>query len=161
MTKKPTIAAVAAAAGVAVSTVSRYLNGHYVSQSVRARLGEVIESLGYSRSWTARNLSLGRRGCIAVIVDSSADPWFVQLLTGIEEELSTRGKPRRIAVDRGALLELQVTGDELDSVSLEGEVEVITEDTNAIFNIYADTPGTYPIELVDANRIVGTLVVRE
>jgi LacI family transcriptional regulator len=90
MTKKPTIATVAAAAGVAVSTVSRYLNGHYVSQPVRARLGEVIETLGYSRSWTARNLSLGRRGCIAVVVDSSADPWFVQLLTGIEEELSTR-----------------------------------------------------------------------
>jgi LacI family transcriptional regulator len=90
MNKKPTIATVAARAGVAVSTVSRYLNGHYVSQSVRARLGEVIDALGYSRSWTARNLSLGRRGCIAVVVDSSADPWFVQLLTGIEEELATR-----------------------------------------------------------------------
>ena len=79
----------------------------------------------------------------------------------LEETLSTRGKPRRIRVDRGALVELQVDGDELDSVSLEGEVEVVTEETNAIFNIYADTPGTYPIELVDANRIVGTLVVRE
>ena len=90
MKKNATIATVAAAAGVAVSTVSRYLNGHYVSQPVRARLGEVIETLGYSRSWTARNLSLGRRGCIAVVVDSSADPWFVQLLTGIEEELSAR-----------------------------------------------------------------------
>jgi LacI family transcriptional regulator len=90
MTKKPTIATVAAQAGVAVSTVSRYLNGHYVSKRVRARLSEVITALGYSRSWTARNLSLGRRGCIGVIVDSSQDPWFVQLLTGIEEELSTR-----------------------------------------------------------------------
>jgi LacI family transcriptional regulator len=90
MTKKPTIATVAAEAGVAVSTVSRYLNGHYVSKPVRARLSEVISALGYSRSWTARNLSLGRRGCIGVIVDSSQDPWFVQLLTGIEEELSTR-----------------------------------------------------------------------
>ena len=90
MAKKPTIATVAAQAGVAVSTVSRYLNGHYVSAPVQARLSEVIASLGYSRSWTARNLSLGRRGCIGVVVDSSADPWFVQLLTGIEEELSTR-----------------------------------------------------------------------
>src|SRR5215208_887309 len=90
MKKNATIATVAAAAGVAVSTVSRYLNGHYVSPPVRARLGAVIESLDYSRSWTARNLSLGRRGCIAVVVDSSADPWFVQLLTGIEEELSAR-----------------------------------------------------------------------
>ena len=90
MPKKPTIATVAAQAGVAVSTVSRYLNGHYVSAPVQARLSEVIASLGYSRSWTARNLSLGRRGCIGVVVDSSADPWFVQLLTGIEEELATR-----------------------------------------------------------------------
>ena len=90
MAKKPTIATVAAQAGVAVSTVSRYLNGHYVSAPVQARLSEVIAELGYSRSWTARNLSLGRRGCIGVVVDSSADPWFVQLLTGIEEELSTR-----------------------------------------------------------------------
>jgi LacI family transcriptional regulator len=88
--KKPTIGTVAAEAGVAVSTVSRYLNGHYVSRSVRARLSEVIETLGYSRSWTARNLSLGRKGCIGVAVDSTEDPWFTQLLTGIEEELSTR-----------------------------------------------------------------------
>jgi LacI family transcriptional regulator len=90
MPKKPTIATVAAQAGVAVSTVSRYLNGHYVSAPVQARLSEVIATLGYSRSWTARNLSLGRRGCIGVVVDSSADPWFVQLLTGIEEELAAR-----------------------------------------------------------------------
>jgi LacI family transcriptional regulator len=90
MEKKPTITTVAARAGVAVSTVSRYLNGHYVSGPVRARLSEVIATLGYSRSWTARNLSIGRRGCIGVVVDSSQDPWFVQLLAGIEEELSTR-----------------------------------------------------------------------
>lgn len=89
-TRKPNIAAVAAKAGVAVSTVSRYLNGHYVSQPVRQRLSEVIAALGYSRSWTARNLSLGRRGSIGVVVDWSHDPWFVQLLTGIEEELAAR-----------------------------------------------------------------------
>ncbi len=90
MSKKPTITTVAHRAGVAVSTVSRFLNGHSVSPAVRARLQEIITTLGYSRSWTARNLSLGRKGCIGVIVDSSEDPWFVQVLTGIEEELSTR-----------------------------------------------------------------------
>ena len=40
--KKPTIATVAEQAGVAVSTVSRYLNGHYVSAPVQERLSEVI-----------------------------------------------------------------------------------------------------------------------
>jgi LacI family transcriptional regulator len=94
---KPTITTVASEAGVAVSTVSRYLNGHYVSRSVRARLAEVIETLGYSRSWTARNLSLGRRGCIGVAIDSTEDPWFTQLLTGIEEELAPRDTSLMIA----------------------------------------------------------------
>jgi LacI family transcriptional regulator len=88
--RKPTIATVAQHAGVAVSTVSRFLNGHYVSKKARARLAEVIEELGYVRSVTARNLSLGLRGCVGVVVDSSQDLWFTQLLAGIEEELSTR-----------------------------------------------------------------------
>ena len=88
MTKKPTITTVAERAGVAVSTVSRFLNGRYVSPMLRERLSGVISELGYSRSWTARNLSLGRRGSIGVVVDSSEDPWFVLLLSGIEEELS-------------------------------------------------------------------------
>ena len=89
-TKRPTIRVVAARAGVAVSTVSRYLNGDYVSASKKARLSSIIASLGYSRSATARNLSLGRKGCIGVVVDSIQDPWFTQLLTGMEEELQTR-----------------------------------------------------------------------
>ena len=95
--KKPTIGMVAAQAGVAVSTVSRFLNGHYVSPAVRERLAQVIAELGYSRSWTARNLSLGRRGSIGVVVDSIADPWFVQLLLGVEEELASRDSSLMLA----------------------------------------------------------------
>jgi LacI family transcriptional regulator len=88
--KKPTIRIVAAKAGVAVSTVSRYLNDDSVSPRMKARLSRVIESLGYKPSQTARNLSLGLKGCIGVVVDSIQDPWFTQLLTGMEEELQSR-----------------------------------------------------------------------
>jgi len=88
--KKPTIRVVAAKAGVAVSTVSRYLNDDSVSPPMKARLSQVIESLGYKPSRTARNLSLGLKGCIGVVVDSIQDPWFTQLLTGMEEELQSR-----------------------------------------------------------------------
>src|ERR1041384_6709477 len=88
--KKPTIRVVAAQAGVAVSTVSRYLNGDSVSAPTKAHLSRVIESLGYKPSRTARNLSLGLKGCIGVVVDSIQDPWFTQLLTGMEEELQAR-----------------------------------------------------------------------
>src|ERR1044071_3138221 len=88
--RKPNISIVAKHAGVAVSTVSRYLNGHYVSADARSRIAASIAELGFSRSSTARNLSLGRRGSIGVVVDSSQDPWFTRLLAGIEEELSQR-----------------------------------------------------------------------
>jgi LacI family transcriptional regulator len=88
--KKPTIRVVAATAGVAVSTVSRYLNDDSVSPRTKAHLSRVIESLGYKPSRTARNLSLGLKGCIGVVVDSIQDPWFTQLLTGMEEELQSR-----------------------------------------------------------------------
>ena len=90
MKHKPTIATVAERAGVAVSTVSRYLNGRYVSREAKARIAEAVEALKYARSWTARNLSIGRKGSIGVVVDTSLDPWFSQVLAGIEEELSTR-----------------------------------------------------------------------
>jgi LacI family transcriptional regulator len=88
--KQPTIRVVAAKAGVAVSTVSRYLNDDSVSPRMKARLSRVIETLGYKPSRTARNLSLGLKGCIGVVVDSIQDPWFTQLLTGMEEELQSR-----------------------------------------------------------------------
>ena len=70
--------------------MSRYLNDDSVSLPVKARLSRVIESLGYKPSRTARNLSLGLKGCIGVAVDSIQDPWFTQLLTGMEEELQAR-----------------------------------------------------------------------
>lgn len=80
--------AVARRAGVAVSTVSRYFNGHYVSQQVQDRLAGIIDELGCTRSTTARNLSLGKTRVHRRVVDSTQDPWFTQLLVGIEEELS-------------------------------------------------------------------------
>src|SRR5713101_3364468 len=80
MKRKPTIAIVARRAGVAESTVSRYLNSGYVSAEVRDRLRAVVKELNYIPSPTARNLSTGRKGCIGVVVESSQGPWFMQLL---------------------------------------------------------------------------------
>jgi len=89
MKGRPNIRTVAKEAGVSVATISRYLNGRFVS-AARGRIAEVIAELDYKPSTIARNLSLGRRGCIGVVVDSVQDPWFTQLLVGLEEEVSAR-----------------------------------------------------------------------
>src|SRR5687768_4905864 len=88
--RKPTIATVAAKAKVAPMTVSRVLNGGYVSAEVRARVERVIKELAYVPSATARSLKYGRRGCIGVAVESDYGPWFMGLLGGIEEELAQK-----------------------------------------------------------------------
>src|SRR5688572_30395568 len=88
--RKPTIATVASKAKVAPMTVSRVLNGGYVSADVRARVERVIKELGYVPSPTARSLKYGRRGCIGVAAESVQGPWFMGLLGGIEEELTKK-----------------------------------------------------------------------
>lgn len=88
--RKPTIATVATKAKVAPMTVSRVLNGGYVSADVRARVERVIKELGYVPSPTARSLKYGRRGCIGVAVESVHGAWFMGLLGGIEEELAKK-----------------------------------------------------------------------
>ena len=98
--ERPTIGDVAAKARVAPTTVSRVLNGGYVSAEVRARVEKVIKTLGYVPSPTARSLKYGRKGCIGVVVESVHGPWFMGLLSGMEDELSKR----RISVLLGGLV---------------------------------------------------------
>jgi LacI family transcriptional regulator len=88
--RKPTIATVATKAKVAPMTVSRVLNGGYVSADVRTRVERVIKELGYVPSPTARSLKYGRRGCIGVAVESVHGAWFMGLFGGIEEELAKK-----------------------------------------------------------------------
>ena len=97
---RPTIGDVAAKARVAPTTVSRVLNGGYVSAEVRARVEKVIKTLGYVPSPTARSLKYGRKGSIGVVVESVHGPWFMGLLSGMEQELTKR----RIGVLLGGLV---------------------------------------------------------
>lgn len=84
----PTIESVADAAGVAVSTVSRVLNGGSASALARQKVERAVAKLGYAPSATARNLKLGRSGIIGMAGASSTAPWFTALLGGMERVLS-------------------------------------------------------------------------
>ena len=81
-------------------------------------------------------------------------------LETVSKRLNTAEGVTRVVVDEGDLVDLEVSGSELDSVMLHDEVVAIDPDAPAIFQLLADEPGEYPIELLDARRQVGTLVVR-
>jgi hypothetical protein len=78
----------------------------------------------------------------------------------VERTIFTAENPARVAVRKGQILQLTVRGSDVDSVQVLDEIEPIEEDSPALFDILADQPGEYPITLVDADRQIGTLVVR-
>jgi|SRR3954447_10947005 hypothetical protein len=81
-------------------------------------------------------------------------------LHSVARTLVITADPGRIVVRQGDLVQLTVKGMELDSISVFDQIEPIERQSPALFELLADTPGHFPIELVDAGRRVGTLVVR-
>jgi LacI family transcriptional regulator len=90
--RRATIADVAAAAGVSTSTVSRALSGHgYVARSVAARVIAAAEEIGYVPDANARNLRVGSRRDVGVLISDLANPFYAELASGIEGRLREAG----------------------------------------------------------------------
>jgi LacI family transcriptional regulator len=83
----PTISQVAAAAGVDRSTVSRaFTRPGMLSAETVQRVLDAAERIGYVPNHTARALSTGRHGNIALIVPDVANPFFPPLIRAVQRE---------------------------------------------------------------------------
>ncbi|GAA2459726.1 LacI family DNA-binding transcriptional regulator [Actinomadura vinacea] len=79
------IRAVASAAGVSASTVSRALNNpELVNAETRRRVLECADRLGYRPNRAARSLVLGRTTNVGLIVPDIANPVFALFIKGVE-----------------------------------------------------------------------------
>lgn len=132
-----TIKEVALLAETSVATVSRVINGNpHVSESTRKRILEVISSSGYTPQRAAKQDPLNNS--ILVLLPSLNNPYFQELLRGIEHKASANGMQtfycvthRNADVERKYLNELfnkRVRGaitvsSSLDSKELEGLAE--------------------------------------
>jgi hypothetical protein len=69
--------------------------------------------------------------------------------------------PRKVTAVRGDLVDLTVSGDVIDTVSIArlGVLEPMDPGSPALVQLYADTPGRFPIRLLDAGRQIGTLLI--
>lgn len=86
-----TIADIAKIAGVAKSTVSRYLNGGSVSDTTRLKIEQVIKETGYIPNSFAQSLKAKKTSIIGVIVPRLDSFSVAQTVTGMEEELRENG----------------------------------------------------------------------
>lgn len=90
--RPPTIANVAAAAGVGVGTVSRVLNGApNVREATRASVLAAIERLGYRPSHLAVSLSRGTARTVALVVPHLTSPSVVLRVAGALAALGEQG----------------------------------------------------------------------
>ncbi|MEX0347254.1 MAG: LacI family DNA-binding transcriptional regulator [Rhizobiaceae bacterium] len=88
----PKIQDVAHVAGVSTATVSRALNKpDSVSEETRATVIRAVEKTGYRFNQTARNLRSRKTGAIVVLVPHLSNPFFSQILSGIENVTSRAG----------------------------------------------------------------------
>lgn len=91
--KRPTVYDVAAEAGVSAMTVSRVLNGAQgAGPDARKRVEKAIAKLGYRRNENAASLRRGdRTGLVGVIITNIENPYYAQLLLGVEEVMDKAG----------------------------------------------------------------------
>ena len=86
--KPVTMHTVAELAGVSMATVSRVLNGSSsVDPQMAERVRTVIATLKYQPNRAARALASSRSGFIGLMIADLENPFFIDLMRGIEEEV--------------------------------------------------------------------------
>ncbi|MGC9667465.1 LacI family DNA-binding transcriptional regulator [Planosporangium sp. 12N6] len=110
MVKRPTIADIAREAGVSKGAVSYALNGQPgVSEATRERIIAIARRIGWNPNSAARALSGASAGAVGLALCRPArilgvEPFFMELISGIEAELSARscGLTLQVVADHDA-----------------------------------------------------------
>lgn len=90
--KAATIREVAAHAKVSIATVSRVLNGAAsVDETMAARVRAACAALQYQPNPAARTLAGGRSAIVALLVTDVQNPFFMELVRGVEDMLRRHG----------------------------------------------------------------------
>jgi len=88
---RTTLAEIAREANVAVSTVSKVLNGHTdVAAPTRLRIERLLDEYGYRRAPSARRTG-PRTGLIDLVVDEPDSVWGLAVLSGVTEVAERTG----------------------------------------------------------------------
>ena len=87
-----TVKDIARKAGVSHSTVSRALHGStLIAQETTERIQQIADEMGYSPSAAARALKTNRSQVLGVVLSSLDDPFFSEILQGIESGVQGSG----------------------------------------------------------------------
>jgi LacI family transcriptional regulator len=135
---------IARLAGVSTSTVSHVINhSRFVSEEIAQRVNQAAKELGYTPSALARSLKTNRTKTIGMLVTTSSNPFFSEVVKGVENSCyqqgynlilcNTEGNHQRMIESINTLLQKRVDGVILMCTTLIGE-------KIDIFDRYPDVP---------------------
>ena len=102
-----TITEIATLANVSKSTVSRFLNGGYVSKKVKDKLEQIITTNKYSSNFHAKTLKNGASKLIGVIIPRFNSFTAIETLSGINEVLQKVGY-KTIVIAKNNVLDSEI-----------------------------------------------------
>jgi hypothetical protein len=82
--------------------------------------------------------------------------------TPVSRTLTADAGGQRVSVRQGQEVDLTIEGEQVDTVSIDdlGEQDTVDVDSPAQLDFVADTPGRYPIVMLESGKTIGTLLVR-
>lgn len=147
--RRPTLAAVAARAGVSLKTASRVLNDEpNVAAATRDRVRTAAHDLGFRRNAVAAELARGGSSrLVGFVTGDLANPFYSAIASGIERELRGRGLQLITAsTDEDAAREVLLT-EELSERRVGALVVTPTSDDHAALR--AELDAGLPVVLID------------
>lgn len=130
--KRITVHDVARAAGVAIGTVSRVVNGApTVTEDVRARVTAAIEALGWTPSVAAQSMRGVSARMIGFIFSDIRNPLYSAMVKGAEDVLSEHGYILMVASSEGDPLREQALLDLFKRRRADGLIFSIEDEANS------------------------------
>ncbi len=155
-----TLADVATASGVAISTASRALsNPNRVRAATREKIEEVARELNYVVNSQARALTSGKTRTIAVMVSDVTNPFYFDIIRGTQQQLKAAGYTQllvdteesdeledsmmhklRRSFDGAILAASRLTDRKLAALASEMPLVAINRQTSGVPSVFIDTP---------------------
>lgn len=148
MAKRATIQDVATQSGVSITTVSRFLNGHFgaMSQQTRQKIEAVISTLNYQPNTLAQGLKGSRSRTIAVVVVNIGYPFCVSLIRALTDVFTSSGYRLVVCETGGDPIREQQCLSALEAQQIDAIVMQTNGDNNAQV---AELAARIPVVLVD------------
>lgn len=130
MNKKLTILDIAELSGVGKSTVSRFFNDGYVSESSREKIQKVIDEHGYAPNLFARGIKAKNNRFIGVIVPCLDSTTTSTILMKLDSDLREKGYVPLI-INTNHNIDLEIANlDNLGRLNVEGIIVLATQITS-------------------------------